>query len=82
MHYEFNTTIGSGSAVVTVTYTIDDGLASADRVLFNGVNIADALSDDQLSDLDMECQAHYIKECREYAEDVADEASEFFRAYA
>lgn len=82
MHYEFNTTIGSGSAVVTVTYTIDDDLASADRVLFNGVNIADALSDDQLSELDMECQAKYFEACQEEKQDVADEASEYFRAYA
>lgn len=81
MQYELQTTIGSGRAVVTVTYTVDDSQASADRVLFNGVNIADALSEDQLSELDMECQAFYLKECRQYNEDADIEAYEYSRAY-
>jgi len=52
------TTIGEGSAYVTCGYQFDsDGDLDDLEVMFQGVNITDALSDQQLAELEDECRA-------------------------
>lgn len=72
--YEFQTTIGSGKAVVTVNYEADDGEANSLEVLLGGIDISDALTDDQLMELDMECQAHYDQAMQDANDDAAIDA--------
>ena len=52
------TTIGEGSASVICHYQFDDdGDLDALQVMFNGVDIVDALTLQQLADLEDECRA-------------------------
>lgn len=72
--YQFDTTIGSGKAVVTVNYEADDGEANVWKILLGGIDISDALTNDQLMELDMECQAHYDQAMQDANDDAAIDA--------
>jgi hypothetical protein len=75
------TTIGNGKAVVTVNYGTEEGVAGVLEVLLGTTNIFDALSEDQILDLEMECQADYDEQLERRREDFAIDRYELSCAY-
>lgn len=58
------TTTGEGMAIVTVEYTVDaDCDVEITAVMFNGVDIKDALTVEQFNDLQAEALQRYKADC-------------------
>ena len=66
------TTIGEGSAIVICHYHFDsDGDLDTLRVMFEGVDIRDALSEPQLDEIERECRSAAKTEYEESRYDTA-----------
>ena len=71
------TTIGEGSAIVICHYHFDsDGDLDTLRVMFEGVDIRDALSDQQLAELEDECRAALASDAKDAEYDRGQAAYE------
>ena len=66
------TRIGEGDANVTCHYHFDsDGCLDDLEVMFQGVNITDALTDQQLADIESECLDSALSDYEERKHDTA-----------
>jgi len=60
------TTTGEGCAIVECYFSVNsDGEIEDLKVMFDGVNIIAALTEDQCIDIESDCMAGYLAQCKE-----------------
>lgn len=63
-----STTTGEGRAIVDCSYSVDsDGDIEDLKVNYHGLNIIKALTEEQVNDIEAECLATYLEQCKEDA---------------
>lgn len=66
------TTTGEGRAIVQCDFSVDsDGDIEDMQVMFNGVNIIDALTEEQRTEIESQCLTDYLATCEDEKAEAA-----------